>query len=70
MKKSNPLLQKYLSQTHGLEKVPAHEVYQKYVVEAYNSFGYNFHNKIIQQIRSWVDVLPGQVVLDVGCGNG
>lgn len=40
--------------------------------EAYDGFGYNFHNKVIDEVRESVqrDLEEGDLVLDVGCGNG
>ena len=53
MKKHNPLLLKYLSQQHGtlLEQLDPKEIEQRYVEEAYNGFGFDFHNKVIEEVK-------------------
>lgn len=42
--------------------------------EAYNGFGFDFHNRVIGEVREWIqkDIQAGSgdIVLDLGCGNG
>jgi len=50
MKKQNPLLTKYLfDNTHKLtllNQTPS-SLYKKYVLDAYDGFGFDFHNRVI-----------------------
>lgn len=74
MKKSNPLLAKYLSFEHGnmLAQMTPKQIETEYVSKAYNGFGFDFHNKIIPEVQEQLmnDVQPDDWVLDIGCGNG
>ncbi len=49
MKKSNSLLTKYMCEENKqkLQVMSDKEIYNEYVTRAYNSFGYDFHNRVI-----------------------
>ena len=49
MKKQNPLLAKWMSHKNGLKlaEYSAEEVERQFVAEAYNGFGFHFHNRVI-----------------------
>lgn len=74
MKKHNPLLTKYLSKMHlqQLEGLTPARIEQEYVHQAYNGFGFDFHNKVIPEVSAYLkeDLKEGDFVADLGCGNG
>jgi cyclopropane fatty-acyl-phospholipid synthase-like methyltransferase len=74
MKKNNPLLTKYLSQQHSqlLAEMSPEQIEKEYVDKAYNGFGFDFHNKVIEEIKVLLEteVQAGDLLLDLGCGNG
>lgn len=74
MKKANPLLTKYLSEGHSkvLESLSPLQIEREFVWNAYNAFGFDFHNKVIPEVKALLEteVQEGEVVLDIGCGNG
>ena len=69
MKKTNPLLLKYLAHENVAE---VDENTEKELVEdVYNEFGHTFSNPIHPRVLEFIDGLqPCSVVLDIGCGNG
>jgi SAM-dependent methyltransferase len=56
MKKNNPLLKKYMCEENKqkLKEMNADEIYKEYVTKAYNSFGYDFHNKVIPEVKEYL----------------
>jgi SAM-dependent methyltransferase len=80
MKKNNPLLIKYMCEENKqkLKGMNADEIYKEYVTKAYNSFGYDFHNKVIPEVKQYLseeslsveESQECKLVLDIGCGNG
>ncbi len=37
-----------------LKEMNADEIYKEYVTKAYNSFGYDFHNKVIPEVKEYL----------------
>lgn len=57
MKKNNPLLTKYLSQQHSkeLSALTPSQIEREYVEKAYNGFGFDFHNKVIPEVKEYME---------------